>query len=64
MVRFWSAFALGKLRSRRAVAHLRDLLTDATGVPGWWSVGEEAFDAIEVIEGRTPPERTRNRGRR
>src|SRR5205823_10378526 len=34
VVRFWSAFALGTLRSRRAVAHLRDLLTDATGVPG------------------------------
>ena len=56
-VRFWSAFTLGQLRTTAAVPLLRALTDDGTVVPGWWSVGEEASDAIDIIEGREPPER-------
>jgi HEAT repeat protein len=57
LVRFWCAFGLGKLRTTAAVPLLRKLKTDTTSVPGWWTVGEEAADAIETIEGRQPSER-------
>ena len=57
-VRFWSAFGLGKLRADGAVAALRPLTVDDTLVIGWWTVGEEAADAIDVIEGREPRVRT------
>lgn len=56
-VRFWSAFAVGQLRTRAAVPLLRAMTDDRTIVPGWWSVGEEASDAIDIIEGREPPDR-------
>ncbi len=56
-VRFWSAFALGKLRTRAAVPSLRKLTIDTTLVSGWWTVGEQAADAIDTIEGRQSPER-------
>jgi HEAT repeat protein len=62
VVRFWSAFALGTLRSTTALPHLRALAGDDTAVPGWWTVGEEAADSIDMIEGREPPERDRPRG--
>ena len=58
-VRFWSAFGLGKLRAAAAVPALRSLVDDETPLTGWWTVGEEAIDAIDTIEGRTPPERAR-----
>jgi hypothetical protein len=45
------------LRTTAAVPLLRKLKTDTTSVPGWWTVGEEAADAIETIEGRQPSER-------
>lgn len=57
MVRFWSAFGLGKLRTQSAVPRLRELADDTAVVPGWWTVGEEAADAIDHIEGRQSPER-------
>jgi HEAT repeat protein len=62
VVRFWSAFALGTLRSTAALPHLRALAGDNTAVPGWWTVGEEAADSIDWIEGREPPERDKPQG--
>ena len=59
VVRFWSAFALGKLGATSALPALRQLAADEALVAGWWTVGEEASDAIDVIEGRTPPPRHR-----
>ena len=56
-VRFWCAFGLGKLQTTAALPTLRALTVDTTSVPGWWTVGEEASDAINTIEGRQPPER-------
>jgi len=50
-VRFWSAFAHGWLRDRRALPALRRLAAeDAAEVPGWWSVGKEAADTIPYLE--------------
>jgi HEAT repeat protein len=50
-VRLWSAFALGELGDRRAVAPLERLAaTDGTPVPGWWTVGEEAREALKHLE--------------
>lgn len=57
-VRFWSAFALGNLRVAEATPALAALTTDTTPVPGWWTVGEEASDALIKIQGGEPPERT------
>jgi hypothetical protein len=57
VVRFWAAFAVGKLKARAALPALRALTVDDTLVPRWWTVGEEAADAIEWIEGRVPPGR-------
>jgi HEAT repeat protein len=57
-VRFWAAFALGSLRYRPALSKLERLASsDTAWFGGWWSVGEEASDAIDRIEGREPPER-------
>lgn len=56
-VRFWAAFALGKLRAASALPALRELKADSALAPGWWTVGDEAADAIEAIEGRPPPAR-------
>lgn len=50
-VRFWCAYAVGELRTKAAVSSLRQLANDRTVVPGWWSVGVEARDALEVING-------------
>jgi HEAT repeat protein len=56
-VRFWACFALGAMRARSALPALRRLAADTTLLPGWWTVGEEASDAIDWIEGRESPER-------
>lgn len=56
-VRFWCAFGLGKMGATPAVPFLRELTIDTTSVPGWWTVGQEAADAIASIEGRQPAER-------
>jgi hypothetical protein len=57
IVRFWGAFGLGKLKTRTALPLLHALTSDDTPVPRWWTVGQEAADAIEWIEGRVPPGR-------
>jgi HEAT repeat protein len=50
-VRLWSAFALGELRDQRAVSPLERLAaTDTAPVPGWWTVGEEAREALKRLE--------------
>ncbi len=56
-VRFWSAFSLGQLRARQARTALAVLVDDDTLLPGWWSVGDEAADALMLIAGREPPDR-------
>ncbi|MHB2017746.1 MAG: HEAT repeat domain-containing protein [Candidatus Xenobia bacterium] len=71
-VRFWACFALGQLAERRAgrarVRGYRDLMAalqrvareDHTVLPNWWSVGEEAADALAFIEGRPTVHMGRN----
>ena len=50
-VRLWSAFALGELSDRRAVSPLERLAaTDVSPVPGWWTVSEEAREALKRLE--------------
>jgi len=49
-VRFWCAFALGKMAERRAAAVLERLaVTDKRVVRGWHSVAKEAADALDNI---------------
>jgi hypothetical protein len=51
-VRFSAAYALGYLRVDKALPHLERLAeTDSTPVPGLWSVGKEAADAVASIKG-------------
>ena len=58
-IRFWAAFALGNIGAKSAVAKLRQIASNDTGIcPGWWPVRVEAADAIGVIEGGAWPERT------
>jgi hypothetical protein len=57
IVRFWSAFGLGKLKTRTALPLLHALTSDDAPVPRWWTVGQEVADAIDWIEGRVPPGR-------
>jgi HEAT repeat protein len=50
-IRFWSAYALGQIRERKALPMLRKLAEcDHRSVKGWWSVSKEARDAIDLIE--------------
>lgn len=58
-LRFWSAFSLGQLRTKQAKHQLRLLLDDETVIDGYRSVGEEASDALDWIEGRNPPARSK-----
>jgi HEAT repeat protein len=52
-VRFWSAFALGSMRCREALPVLRKVARADKGRFGnWWTVGEEAADAVDHINGR------------
>ncbi|MES2641749.1 MAG: HEAT repeat domain-containing protein [Myxococcota bacterium] len=54
-VRFWCCYGLGALRSRKARGVLAHLARTDTGVvPGWWSVAEEATDAVTKIDGGEP----------
>ena len=50
-VRFWSAYALGEGRVRRALPALRRLTKDRSRVRRWWSIAREARWAIATIEG-------------
>ena len=55
-LRFWSAFALGSMRYRAALPILRKLARRDKGRFGnWWTVGEEAADAVERISGQPLP---------
>jgi HEAT repeat protein len=55
-VRFWCVFALGSMRYRPALSVLQGLAqTDEGRFGNWWTVREEAADAIERISGRRPP---------
>jgi len=57
-IRFWCAFALGKMRYRPAIPALRRVVKrDRALCPGWWRVADEARDAIAWIEGRPTPGR-------
>ncbi|MDY6786235.1 MAG: HEAT repeat domain-containing protein [Cyanobacteriota bacterium] len=50
-VRFWSAFALGKLGDIRALPVLKKLsVTDCEILQGWGTVSEEARESIKAIE--------------
>ncbi len=61
-VRFWSAFALGSIYYRPALPALRRLAGNDQGrFDRWWTVGEEASDAVDRMEGHEPPERTLRR---
>ena len=54
-VRFWACFAAGAIDLHEARTQLQLLArTDDTIVPGWWSVGEEALDAITKLDGGIP----------
>jgi HEAT repeat protein len=50
-VRFWSVYALGMVRARRAVPALERLARNdsAQSRSMWWSVSEEAKDALHCI---------------
>jgi HEAT repeat protein len=55
-VRFWSAFALGSMRYRMALPMLRKVArTDKGRFGNWWTVGEEAADAVACINGQPRP---------
>ena len=57
-VRFWTCFALGKMHYRQALRALNTLANIDLATHGpWWSIGEEAADAIDWIKGRPSPER-------
>jgi hypothetical protein len=56
-LRYWTSWALALIGSRASLAALRLLLSDERVYRGWWSVGEEAQDAIDGILGRPVPDR-------
>ena len=52
-VRFWSCYAVGQIKLKKALPILNELKTNDHEVcPNWWYVSEEAEDAIELINGR------------
>lgn len=55
-VRFWACYALGAMRAKAALPALRQHVREDNAVcPGWWTVREQARDAIVAIEsGRWP----------
>lgn len=58
-VRFWACFAAGQLRLHQAIPQLQQLAQhDPAIAQDFWSVSEEAEDAITLIQGHSPPERT------
>lgn len=61
-VRFWTVFALGVMRCRKALAQIEHLAaTDFALCPGWWTVAEEAEDMAYTIRHRRPPPWDRER---
>jgi hypothetical protein len=56
---FWACFAAGHLFAREMLPSLERLRdTDKRVEPGWWSIAEEASDAISAIHGIPSPDRT------
>ena len=56
---FWACFAAGHMFAREllpTLTRLRD--TDKRVEPGWWSIADEASDAISAIHGLPSPDRT------
>ncbi len=54
-VRFWAMFALGRMKSRKALPKLKQLArTDKFVGTMRWRNSEEAKDAIEIIHGHCP----------
>ena len=51
-MRFWSAFALGRVAGADAIPAPEGLASDGAVVSGWWAVGKEAADAISSIRER------------
>ena len=49
-VRYWSTFALGQLRNKKAVPELKKLLTTRAVLPGWGKISDAAREAIASIE--------------
>jgi len=57
-VRFWSCYAVGQIKLKRAIETLEKLKDNDNAVcPGWWYISEEADDAIEWINDRNGKER-------
>jgi HEAT repeat protein len=57
-VRFWSCYAAGQIKLKKAIPLLEELKrNDHSVCPGWWYISEEAEDAIEWICGRNGKER-------
>jgi HEAT repeat protein len=55
-IRFWACFAVGALGIKAALPKLERLAqNDHAIAQGWWSVGEEAEDAITLMHGEEPP---------
>ena len=55
-IRFWACFAVSALKIKEALPRLEILARkDREIVPGWWSVSEEAEDAITLMNGGEPP---------
>lgn len=53
-VRFWACFAAGSLEMKAALPKLQELVEQDTQDWGdWWTVSEEAQDAIDGMHGRT-----------
>jgi hypothetical protein len=58
VVRFWSCYAAGQIKMKKALPILHELkANDQEVCPGWWYVSEEAEDAIEWINGRDGKDR-------
>jgi len=53
-VRFWSVFALGEMKVKRAMSKLEELAAEDDEIlPGWWSVSKEASDALDRIRSKS-----------
>ena len=57
-LRYWSIWGLALMRSRAAIRRLEALRdSDERVYDGWWSVGEEASDALATIRGEEVTDR-------
>lgn len=50
-VRFWSTYALGELKVKKAMDQLERMAAEDDGaLPGWWPISKEASNAIDRIK--------------